>query len=115
MAGIEAHADAARAIQLADDGRQMLEAVTQRASLPRGVLEQRHRLTPRPRPERRADSVCNQRESLGLRALGARAGVDDDAEEPERVRAVQLVDEGGNRLRAEAWDPGRQIDQVACV
>ena len=48
-------------------------------------------------------------------ALRARAGVDDDTEEGERVRAIQLVDQGRYRLLAEDWDPGRQIDQVACV
>ena len=44
MTRVEADADTRRAVQLRDDRRQVLEAISQRPSLPRRVLEQHHRL-----------------------------------------------------------------------
>jgi hypothetical protein len=41
--------------------------------------------------------------------------MDDDTEESKRMRAIQLVHEGGNRLLAQERCPRREIDQVAGV
>ena len=41
--------------------------------------------------------------------------MDDDAEQAERMRAIELVDERLDRLRAKRGIRGREIDQVAGV
>src|SRR5687768_2741400 len=113
VARVQANADTGRAVEMAEDSRQMLEAVADRPALPRRMLEQHHRLFARPRLERRANRLGNEPERVLLAARCAGSGMDDDAEQPERVRAIEFVDERRDRLLAQEWKRGRQVDQVA--
>ena len=50
MTGVEADADARRAVEVLDDRGQVLEPMAERPALPGRVLEQHHRLAPRRAP-----------------------------------------------------------------
>ena len=67
------------------------------------------------RLERSADRVGDQTERLVFGSRRADAGVNDDAEQAERVRAIELVDERGRASVAERRRRGRQVDQIARV
>ena len=41
--------------------------------------------------------------------------MDDDPEEPERFRAIDLVNERGNRLLPQEWKGGREVDEITGV
>ena len=68
MAGVEADADARRAVEMIEDRREVLEAMAQRAALSRRVFEQDHRLAPRPRFEGVRESPRRSAEARRLRS-----------------------------------------------
>ena len=101
MAGVEAHADARRAVEVIDDRGEMLEAIA-RATRPcpavcssSTIVLRRGRAL---KPTRSA--VGDQAQPVLFGACGAGARMNDDAEQAERVRAIELVDEGRDRLIA---------------
>ena len=71
----------------------MFETMADGASLASRVLEQHHRGPLRTLRQRRADRVGNQPQGVGLGPGGARTGMNDDAEQAERVRSIEFVDE----------------------
>jgi hypothetical protein len=93
MAGVETHAHARRAVQVVDDRGQMFEAVSESSSLARGVFKQHHRAPAWPCGKRVTDRRGDEPQRVLIAARRARAGMDDDAEEAERVGAIELVDE----------------------
>jgi hypothetical protein len=93
----------------------VLEAVAQRPPLAGGVFQQHHRPASRPRPERQPDGIGDQPQRVGFSARRARAGVNDDAEQAQRVGALELVEEGVERLLAQLREGRRQVDQVTRV
>jgi hypothetical protein len=98
-----------------DDRCQMFEAMPERSALPRRVLEQHHRRAARPRFEREANGVGNETQSGLLCSRGADTGMNHDAKQAERVRAIELVDEGGQCRRAQRRRCGRQVNEIAGV
>ena len=62
-----------------------------------------------------ADGVRNQPEPVVLGARRAGARMNDDAEQAERIGAIELVDERGDRLLAERGERRREVDQVTGV
>jgi cyanophycinase-like exopeptidase len=100
---------------VADDRGQMLEAMAERAPLPGGVLEQHHRLAPRPRLERLADGVRDQPQSLVFGSGGTGPGMNDHAQQAEGVGTIQFIDERVDRLPAKPFERGREVDQVTGV
>jgi hypothetical protein len=93
----------------------MLEAIAERPPLPRRVLEQHHRRAAGASGERLADGGRDEAQPFVLAAGRARAGMDHDAEQPERLGAIELVDERLDRLPPQRVERGRQIDQIARV
>jgi len=89
--------------------------MAERATLAGGVFEQHHRLDARPGFERHADCIRNQPQRLVVRSGRARAGMNDDAEQAQRLGAIDLVDEGCDRLLAQRRECRGEIDQVAGV
>jgi hypothetical protein len=98
-----------------EDRRQMLEAMPDRPSLPRGVLEDHHRLATRPRRERVANRRRDEPQRGVLRPCRARARMNDDAEKAKGVRAIELVDQGVDRLCAQRRIGGREVDEITRV
>ena len=92
MTGIEADAHSRRAAKSIDDVGEMFEAISERASLPRRMLQQHHRGHVRSASEREAERFCHEREGVNLAAGCAGARVEDDAEQAQRVRAVDFID-----------------------
>ena len=70
----------------------MFEAMSDGPPLPGHVLQQHHRPLPRSSIERGADRVRDQAQGVFLRAGGARARMNDDAQQTERLGAIELVD-----------------------
>src|SRR5262245_29898649 len=103
MAGIEAHADAAGAVQVTDDRRKMLEAMAKRATLTRRVLENDQRLAAGSGLEGFPDRVRDQTKRVVFRSGRAGPRMDDDAKEAECVGAIEFVDKRGDRLLPKHW------------
>ena len=61
------------------------------------------------------DGFGNQAQGIVFAAGGAGAGMNDDAEQAQRLGAIEFVDEGGDRLLAEQRQGGGEIDQVTGV
>jgi hypothetical protein len=93
MAGVQADAHVRRAIQVLHDRREMLEAMPHRAALSCGVLEEHHRLPPRFRAEGVKDPLCDESQRVRFATGCARAGMNDDPKQAERVGSIELVDE----------------------
>ena len=93
MAGVETHADAGGALQVSDERGQVFESIPERPPLTRRVLEQDERLASRPRLEGLPDGIGNQSQPALLGAGGAGAWMDHDAQQAERLRPIELVDE----------------------
>src|SRR4029450_9726355 len=62
-----------------------------------------------------ANSRCDEPQRVVFTPGRARARMNDDPEQTERVRAIELVDERRNRLRAKRGIGCREIDQIARV
>lgn len=80
VTGVEANARARRSIELVDDRRELFEAVSDRATLACGVLEEHHRSSPRPRAKCSADRLGNQSQRIFFSANRARPRMDDDTQ-----------------------------------
>src|SRR6185436_7312162 len=83
--------------------------------LSRRVLEQHHRLLARPRLERLSNGVADPPKALLVGAFRARAWMNDHAEKAERSGAIELVDEGVDRLLPQHRRGRCEVDQVAGV
>src|SRR5687767_10583741 len=115
MARIEADADPYGAFEAADDCGQALEPVTEGAALAGACLQEHHRFASRSRLERLANGVRNQPEPVVFGACRAGARMNNHAEQSERIGAIQLVDESGDRLLPERAERCREVDQVTGV
>ena len=93
----------------------MLEPVSEGAPLSSRVLEQHHRFPARAGAKCGVNRVGNRRERVGLGARSARAGVDDDAEQSERLRAIEFINKRVDRLLSKDRRGRGQIDQIARV
>ena len=102
VAGVEAHAGARRSVEVLDDGGQVLEAMPDRPALAGGVLEQHHRpAAAAGRGTRCRDGIGDETQRVVHRSRRARAGMQHHAEQSQRVRAIELIDERGNRQLAQ--------------
>jgi inner membrane protein len=115
MAGVQADSDPLGAIQMRDHRREMLEAMSERASLTGCVLQQHHRLGSRARLEGQPDRLRDQPQGAVFGSRRARARVNHDAEQPKRIGAIELVDERGKGLLAEHRERRCEVDQIAGV
>ena len=88
VTGVEAHADPRRSVQPIEDGRQVLEAVSEIGPLAGGVLEQHHRPCARPLREQRPIASPIRRSPSCFRPGRVRARVHDETVESERLGPV---------------------------
>ena len=101
MAGVEADADARVPAEAAQQIGQLLEAVAQRRALAGRVLEQHHRPAAAPGPQQARDRRRDGGQARFLRARRVGTGVEDDAEQAERLRPVDFFAERGNGAGAQ--------------
>src|SRR5205807_5496277 len=112
VAGVEADGDAIRTLAALADRAQLLESPTQRIALTGGRLQQ-HQAGP---AMAREDAV----EGIGDGAqpplrLGARARMHDQVGRSDQIAALQLVEEGSDRLLPQFPCDAAQIDEIAGV
>src|SRR5712671_592528 len=98
MTRIETHADSRRSIEPLDNRRQMVESIADGSPLSRGMFEQHHRLAATLARKNAADSICDENERIRFGSRRARARMQDDAEQTERMCPVELIGEGVERL-----------------
>ena len=115
MAGVEADADPALHFHQPDDRRELLERRAERRALARRVLQNHHRPAAPALAQERVERFGDQREPVGLAAVRIAARMQDDAEQPQRFGAIDLVAHCGDRLRAKSAIGGRQVDQITGV
>ena len=115
MTRIEADADARVVVHLCDDRRELLERRAERGALSRRMLQDHHRLPAAPRTQQPKQRAGDQLQPLRFAAARVAARMQHDAEQPERLRAIELVAHRLDRLRAQRGDRRREIDQVARV
>ena len=77
------------------------------------MLEQHHRLAAPPLAQQIEQSVGDQLEPFGFVADRVAAGMEDDAEQSERLGAIDLVAHRVKRLPAQRAIGRREVDQVA--
>ena len=115
MAGIEAHADAAMIAHLGDDRCELLERRSQRCALAGGVFEQHHRAAAPPFLKELDEAPGNERETVGFAAGRVAARVQHDAEQPQRLGAIELVAHRLHRLVTQGAVPGGEVDEITRV
>src|SRR6185369_4665334 len=98
MARVETDAQALRSSGALEQGRELAERPADRISRSRGVLERDLHAVARGARQRFVECGGDPSEP-GLQAgAHVRAGMDDDAREPERFGTLELVRERGDRL-----------------
>ena len=115
MTGVEAHADARRSVEVLENRPELLESVADRSSLSRRVLKNHHRLSPRPRLERASRRISDQPQRIVGRSARTGAWMQNHAQQAERMRTIDLVDQRADRLLAQGRNVGRVVDQIAAV
>ena len=112
---VETDADPPMPRHPVDDRGKLFERGAERRPLPGGVLEQHHRFSTRAAREEFRQAVRNQRQTLRRAARGIAPGMENDAAQSQRLRAVDLVCHRRHRLLAQGTIGGGQVDQVARV
>src|SRR4030095_12934091 len=93
----------------------MFEPVAECSPLPGRVLEDHHRAAPPAGPEGALDRIGNETKRFILRACRARSRMNDHSKEAERVGAIELVDECGDRLLSQHRERRGEINQITGV
>src|SRR5579859_4263768 len=100
-------------MRLRDDRGQLLERRAQRSALTGGLLEKNHRAPASPCVEQLEYCRGDERESLRFTTRRVTAGMEDDAQQAKRLRSIELVTHGVDRLPSKPRVRRRQVDQVA--
>jgi hypothetical protein len=79
------------------------------------LLEQNHRFPSAPGAQQLQQSVRDQRQAVRIAPCRIAARVQDDTQQTERLRAIDLVSHGFERLLPQRRARGREVDQVAGV
>lgn len=115
MARVEADADARVAVEPLEEAGEVLEVVADRRALTGRALEQHACRAAAPRAQDRSETGGDAIEGRGLARRAACAGVQHDAEQPERLGPIDLVGQRRARGGSQGGVGRREVDQVARV
>src|SRR5262249_31653302 len=115
VAGVQTNTYTTRSLHAIEDGREMFETATEIGALSRCLLQQHRRSSARPRAEQAAERVGDERQPALFGPARVRARMHDEPVETQRFGTIELLAEGGNRLRSQVGGRGRHVDQVAVV
>jgi len=113
--GVEAHAHPVAAGHEAEEVAELLEAMPDRGPLPGRGLEEEHRRVVGPLLVERVDRLRDPPDPGPLAPPEVGAGVEHDVRDPERLAALVLDHEPGDRLAPLALLRLGQVDEVAGV
>jgi hypothetical protein len=112
---VQADADAAMVVHLGDDHRELLERRAERGALTGRVLQQDHRLAAAASLQQLEQPFRDQLESFRFAADRVAARMQHHAEQPECLRAIELVAHCFHRSPAQSRNRRRQVDQITGV
>src|SRR5262249_29350307 len=112
---VDANGEPRFAPRAGNDVADMLEPMAQATPLPGRRLEPNFDRRGFAAIDGQVEGANNLRDSLGLARVGARTGMNDESNEPQRFRTLKFFDERLDRLLPEFRLRAGQVDQVARV